>query len=92
MAAQNEETPLLGEGRPRSVGSRSIDISSDTLTDSSGRGDEEELENDDKANQHVTRWRGSLIILSLWGLIFLQGETGVFSVVRYTMINMVGDG
>jgi hypothetical protein len=63
----NEATPLL----------RSIDQddgSSDTLTDSR-RGDEEEVEDGDKANQHVGRVRGLFIMLSLCGLMFLQGKS-----------------
>ena len=67
MVAQNEQTPLLSERR------NSVHESSDTLTGSISSGDEEALD-DDKANQSVSRWRGVLIILSLGGLIFLQGE------------------
>lgn len=76
MVAHNEETPLLGE-RAQSVESRSIDGSSDTWTDSRARSDEEELGNEDKAKQQVTRLRGFFIVLSLWGLIFLQGRASL---------------
>ncbi len=48
------------------------DGSSDTLTDSRRR-DEELAEDEDKANQHVGRVRGLLIMLTLCGLMFLQG-------------------
>lgn len=65
-----EETPLLREQARSLVGD---DGSSETLTDAQRRGDEEELVDADKANQQVGRVRGSLIIFSLWGLIFLQG-------------------
>ena len=65
-----EEAPLLRDQRRES----SDDGSEETLTDRIGRGDEESVdEDDDKANQQVGRGRGLLIILSLWGLIFLQG-------------------
>lgn len=65
-----EGTPLLGEHRR----SGSDDGSEETLTDRRVRVDEESVdEDDDKANQQVGRVRGLLIILSLWGLIFLQG-------------------
>lgn len=66
----SEETPLLrGDG---GVVDRD-DASSGTLTDSRERDGEEEVVGLDKANQHVGRGRGLLIILSLYGLIFLQG-------------------
>jgi len=66
----SEETPLLrGDG---GVVDRD-DASSGTLTDSRERGGEEEVEDLDKANQQVGKGRGLLIILSLYGLIFLQG-------------------
>jgi hypothetical protein len=65
----SEETPLLrGDG---GVVDRD-DASSGTLTDSRERGGEE-VEDLNKANQQVGRGRGLLIILSLYGLIFLQG-------------------
>lgn len=63
-----EQTPLLGEQR----GLKPDDESSETITGS--QGDEEELLDPDRANQQVGRGRGILIVLSLWGLIFLQGE------------------
>jgi hypothetical protein len=65
-----EETPLLRE--QRSV--NSDDASEETLTDSRRASDEERADEDDKANQQVGSGRGLLIILSLWGLIFLQGK------------------
>jgi hypothetical protein len=65
----SEETPLLrGDG---GVVDRD-DASSGTLTDSRERGGEE-VEDLNKANQQVGRGRGLLVILSLYGLIFLQG-------------------
>lgn len=66
-AAGGERSPLLGQARRTQV--EGDESSSSTLT----RGDEEEIEDVDKANQQVGRGRGLLIILSLWGLIFLQG-------------------
>ncbi len=80
MAARNEEIPAasVGEDTPLlreqagSIGGD--DRSSETLTDAQGRG-EEDLEDANKANQQVGRLRGLLIILSLWGLIFLQGRS-----------------
>ncbi|KAH8795860.1 major facilitator superfamily domain-containing protein [Hyaloscypha sp. PMI_1271] len=66
----NEQTPLLID-EPRS--SERDDGSSATLTDSRRR-DEEDGEDEDKANQHVGRARGSLIMLSLCGLMFLQAS------------------
>ena len=71
-AASNasEENPLLrGDG---GVVDRD-DASSGTLTDSRERGGEEVVEDLNKANQQVGKRRGLLIILSLYGLIFLQG-------------------
>lgn len=61
-----EESPLLGEQRNIKVD----DASSETLTGSGA--DEEELLDPDRANQQVGKGRGFLIVLSLWGLIFLQ--------------------
>lgn len=66
-----DESPLM---RAQEVGLAEDDGSSGTLTDSQRRSDLDELEDLDKANQQVGRGRGLLIILSLWGLIFLQGE------------------
>jgi hypothetical protein len=65
-----EETPLLID-EPRIIDQD--DGSSDTLTDSRRR-DEEEAEDEDKANQHVDRIRGLFIMMSLCGLMFLQGR------------------
>lgn len=48
------------------------DRSSTTLSGAES-GDEEELIDSDKSNQHVGRGRGILISLSVWALIFLQG-------------------
>jgi hypothetical protein len=67
----HEATPLLSD-EPRSI--NQDDDSSDTLTDSR-RGDEEEAEDEDKAKQHVGRIRGLFIMLSLCGLMFLQGKS-----------------
>lgn len=75
MAVQNggvragEETPLL-RGEERS-GVRD-DGSSGTLTEEQ-RSIGEDVVDPNKANQHVGKVRGLLIILSLFGLIFLQG-------------------
>ena len=68
--AAGEETPLL---REQIRGVSGDDRSSETLTDAQRSGDEEEIEDLDKANQDVGQVRAVLIILSLWGLIFLQG-------------------
>ena len=71
MASEaSEETSLLRGDR--GVIDRD-DASSGTLTDSRERDGQEEVEDVDKANQQVGRGRGLLIILSLYGLIFLQG-------------------
>ncbi len=67
----NEATPLLID-EPRSIDQD--DDSSDTLTDSRRR-DDEDVEDEDKANQHVGRARGLFIMLSLCGLMFLQGKS-----------------
>jgi hypothetical protein len=65
-----EDTPLLREQQSADGDDRS----EETLTDPRRTGDEESVEgNGDKANQQVGRGRGLLIILSVWGLIFLQG-------------------
>ena len=74
----NEQTPLLIDP-PRSI--ERDDGSSATLTDSRRR-DEEDGEDEDKANQHVGRARGSLIMLSLCGLMFLQGVSFIHGIVR----------
>ena len=63
----SEETPLLREDERQGLDD---DGSEETLADT---GDEEELRDPDRANQHVGRRRGLLIILSVWALIFLQG-------------------
>lgn len=65
---QSEETPLLREWSREASGD---DGSEETLAEN---GDEEELLNPDRANQHVGSGRGFLIIVSVWGLIFLQGN------------------
>lgn len=52
------------------AGEASSDISS-SPRDARGH---EGIADSGKANQQVGRIRGLLIILSLWGLIFLQGE------------------
>lgn len=62
-----EESPLLGE----QINIKADDASSKTLT---GSGADEELLDPNRANQQVGKGRGFLIVLSLWGLIFLQGE------------------
>ena len=66
-ARPGEESPLLGNRRD--------DASEETLMNESGggMGDDEEVLNGDKANQSVGRMRGVFIILSVFGLIFLQG-------------------
>jgi hypothetical protein len=73
MVAQDEETPLLREQ------AKNINGSPGTLAESRRGEDGEDFEDDDKANQRVGRWRGFLIILSMWGLIFLQGKDEVKS-------------
>jgi hypothetical protein len=67
-----EETPLLAERT--TAGSDAGASSSETLL-SDPRGDEEQQVDRNQANQQVGRTRGLLIILSLWGLIFLQGKS-----------------
>jgi len=66
-ARPGEENPLLGDRRDGG--------SEETLMNGSGEsmGNEEEVLNDDNANQSVGRMRGVFIILSIFGLIFLQG-------------------
>ncbi|KAG4411131.1 hypothetical protein IFR04_015730 [Cadophora malorum] len=71
IGSVGEETPLLREQARSLAGD---DSSSETLTDAERRGDEEDVVEADKANQQVGRVRGSLIIFSLWGLIFLQAS------------------
>jgi hypothetical protein len=66
-----EESPLLGAQSKAGSDYGSVE----TLTDQRRTGDEEYEEDNDKANQQVGRARGLLIILSLWGLIFLQGRS-----------------
>jgi hypothetical protein len=71
---RSEETPLLRDGFREGIDN---DGSEETLAEN---GDEEELLNSDRANQHVGKGRGFLIILSVWALIFLQGRsTSLFS-------------
>ncbi len=65
-----EQTPLLREQRQGDGDDRS----SETLTDGTRGGEEEEREDLDKANQQVGKARAVLIIISIWGLIFFQGK------------------
>ncbi|KAF4616203.1 hypothetical protein G7Y89_g15203 [Cudoniella acicularis] len=65
-----EQTPLLREASRE----ENDDLNSETLTGEPQTGDEEEVIDINKANQHVGRRRGLVIILSLWGLIFLQAS------------------
>lgn len=60
---EDEETPLLRDGRG----------SGDSGSEETLLGVREEIVDPNKANQQVGKGRGLLIILSLWGLIFLQG-------------------
>lgn len=83
MAATQETAPLLRE-RSHSVKSPSLNGSSDTLTDSSFKDDEERSQDGSKPNQSVSNTRGLLIIMSLWGLIFLQGKKAI-SFMRWNM-------
>jgi len=64
-----EETPLLSEQRE----SHGVDISETSTRPDGVERDEENLIDSGKANQYVGKTRGAFIILSLWGLIFLQG-------------------
>ena len=74
----HEQTPLLID-EPRGI--ERDDGSSDTLTDSRRRDEEEvDVEDEDKANQHVGNVRGLLIMLSLCGLMFLQGMLFIFEI------------
>jgi hypothetical protein len=70
---QTEATPLLIDESRFDGQYNSDDGRSETLTDSRRSDEEEAEEDDDKANQHVARGRGLLIMLSLCGLMFLQG-------------------
>jgi len=70
--SRNEEvTPLLREQRGRHDAAI---IESSTRANGGDR-DEEHLLDVDRANQHVGKTRGALIMLSLLGLIFLQGKS-----------------
>jgi hypothetical protein len=72
-----ERAPLLRDA-VRIVRGDVDNGSEETLMDERERdvGDAEEGEDDHhKANQQVRRGRGFLIMLSLWGLIFLQGQS-----------------
>jgi len=64
-----EDTPLLREQREYD----GADIPEPSTRSQSRDGDQESLIDSDKANQHVGKTRGAFIMLSLWGLIFLQG-------------------
>ncbi|TVY47930.1 Efflux pump [Lachnellula occidentalis] len=64
----SEETPLLREDDRQGLDDGG---SEQTLAET---GDEEELRDPDRANQHVGRRRGLLICLSVWALIFLQAS------------------
>lgn len=70
----DERTSLLGN-RERSD---RVDGDEDTLTGGQSRGDDaisnDEEENEDKANQQVGKLRAILISISVFGLVFLQGE------------------
>lgn len=65
-----EESPLLGQEQMRrsvgvnGAGARLLGIPPSPREADTGR-----------ANQQVGKIRGLLIIISLWGLIFLQGES-----------------
>lgn len=65
-----ERTTLLS--RTRGPTQDQDDASSFTFTDPSGS-PEEEVDDVDKANQYVGSLRGVFIMLSLCGLMFLQG-------------------
>jgi hypothetical protein len=54
-----ESSPLLGQQQTRAA------------SGINGSGEEADS---GKANQHVGKMRGFLIVISLWGLIFLQGK------------------
>jgi hypothetical protein len=59
MPRPGESSPLLGQQQTRAA----------SVIDGSG-----EEADSGKANQQVGKMRGFLIIMSLWGLIFLQGK------------------
>ncbi|KAG9240276.1 major facilitator superfamily domain-containing protein [Calycina marina] len=63
-----EQTPLLQENQGKRSNGPGAALSQ-PLADAE---DEEDLIDSTKANQHVGKARGGLIVLSLWGLIFLQ--------------------
>lgn len=70
--ATGEQTPLLGSD---SIDEGQDDGSAETLLNSSASGADNSDDGDENAaNQKVGKGRGLLIILSLWGLIFLQGK------------------
>lgn len=70
----NERTSLLGHRESRDR----VDGDEDTLTGGQSGGEDaisnDEEENEDKANQQVGKLRAILISISVFGLVFLQGE------------------
>ncbi|KAG9235040.1 major facilitator superfamily domain-containing protein [Amylocarpus encephaloides] len=73
MASQ-ERGVIVGEATPLLRGDIVDDTSSRTLTESHRDGDAQDPVNPDGANQYVGTGRGILIMLSVWGLIFLQAS------------------
>ena len=64
-----EEAPLLGAEGARGIANVNGAFGRVPASSSPGEADT------GRANQHVGKIRGFLIILSMWGLIFLQGES-----------------
>lgn len=65
-----EDAPLLGGGQTRGIaGVNGSDGSRPGISPPSA------VRDSSKPNQKVGRVRGFFIIISLWGLIFLQGES-----------------
>ena len=78
QAHYGERTSLLTEQQLVQVDGD--DGSEGTLIHPDMRGNEDGQAVDlDKANQQVASGRAVLIMFSLWGLIFLQGESGRFN-------------
>ncbi|KAI9640097.1 hypothetical protein NHQ30_011499 [Ciborinia camelliae] len=69
----DEQTSLLGDRERRNI----VDRDDDTLMGEQSGGEDDssnDENNEDKANQHVGRFRAILISISVFGLIFLQAS------------------
>jgi hypothetical protein len=65
-----EESPLLGEAQARGV--VGVNGAAERVPETASPSGETDT---GRANQKVGKIRGFLIILSVWGLIFLQGKS-----------------